>query len=235
MKIKDSPDGKHDIYYIRKHEPTRSYSSLAHFGCLLLSISKDVMQRGVYIAERLAGQAIAQRLAYEPRFLYSDTDSYFCHRSVLTPQWKELYLKTYGSVPMSSELGALDSDIKVTLPSSGEWEQAGAPVIYLAYFLAKKVYYIRHLTPIRRRGSSDKPSYVVGETVRMKGISVNAIEHCVTTKFDGSMLKLFQTLATGEPVTFNLAASKLGKLKLDQKSQSFCITHSFTRTVQIRV
>jgi len=231
LKIQSSADGKANVYYIRKHEPTRHYSSLCHFGCLLLSVSKDLMQRGIYISETLKGREVGTRLAYDSRFLYTDTDSYFCYASVLTKSWKQLFRQTYGVDPMSSELGALDSDIKVTLPADGEWEQAEAPpVIYCGYFLAKKVYYLRYLAAVRRKGR-EEVSYVVGETVRAKGISKNAITHCVENKYEGSCLKLFQALARGESITFDLAAEKLGKLKLDPKTQSYCITRSFTRTI----
>jgi len=152
---------------------------------------------------------------------------------VLTEEWRQKYVELYGQEPMSSKLGALSSDIKVKLPSS-EYEQAGPPVIYLGYFVAKKVYMVRHITPIRRKGSTEKPSYVVGETIRCKGISRSAIDHTLATKFSGNALRLFQTLAAGEPVSFDLAAAQGGKLQLDQKSQSYCIVRSFTRTIQIR-
>lgn len=74
LKIQSSADGK-NVYYIRKHEPTRCYSSLCHFGCLLLSVSKALMQRGIYISEVLRGRELGTRLAYDSRFLYSE---FFC-------------------------------------------------------------------------------------------------------------------------------------------------------------
>ena len=234
LKIQESEDGKHDVYYIKKFEPSRTYSSLCHFGCLLLSTSKDLMQRGIYVSELLKGKERGlpgHPLAFDRRFVYTDTDSYFCHKSALTEEWRQKYVELYGQEPMSNALGALSSDIKVKLPS--EYEQAGPPAIYLGYFVGKKVYLVRHITPIRRKASSESPSYLVGETIRCKGISRSAIEHCLATKFSGNSLGLFQSLAVGEPVSFDLAAQG-GKLQLDQKTQSYCITKSFTRTIQIR-
>lgn len=185
-----------------------------------LTTKKNRMQRGILAVEELHG-------GHSPAPLYTDTDSMFVLGSSITPRWEKFYYDKYKEEPIGDNLGQLSSDIDI--PDEISKSAIGEPHIVAGYWLAKKVYLAICLTPFRE---NDKIRHLLSYTVRMKGVSYEAILEAAEKL--GSVEAVYKLLSTGKPYKFNLCAGTKKRLQLDNRSQRYHLIDSFTRTVRIK-
>ncbi len=157
--------------------------------------------------------------------------SIFMKSKAVSEEWAHQHRIRYGVEALGKELGQLSSDIDV--PKELSTRTVLEPgVIVVALLLAKKIYLCGILTKFV--GDDGRHKYFLSWTVRMKGVSLPAV--IAESRKVGGLLKLYECLAEGTPVTFDLCEGSPGRqrLALDPKSQRYHLISSFKRSITIR-
>lgn len=186
------------LYAVEYRNPVNYHYNLCHIGAEILSQSKVIMSRVMFLAEDL-----------QIYIFYTDTDSMQIENSGLE-RLSEEYYKKYGLVLIGSELSQFHSDYADVVKN-----QKGPSLSNESWFISKKIYH-------SSISGSDGKSIKHGTHSKMKGISQRALDwqqRC-SNKWNGG---LYQDLFDLKSHTFNLLHNGKIVFKADY-NKSRCIS-----------
>ncbi len=195
---------KRVVYSIVKKEPVYAHKNRPHCGCIILSMSKRIMNEVMCLAEDL-GMDI----------YYQDTDSMHILNSSLT-KLSEEYKKIYNRDLQGKEMGQFHPD----------FEGNAASIKLIA--LQKKIYY-DHLVKIKPAGFLYEIDWdnKVQDHVRMKGVSENAI-----TEREETINEIYEGLFNGKKYKMDLTAGGIKKFKYNNEFNTISTLKDFTREIK---
>lgn len=167
------------MFAIEYRNPVNSHSNLAHIGSEILSQSKTIMSRVMFLAGSLGVYVF-----------YTDTDSMQIEDSKLQ-QLSDEYYKKYGLILIGSELSQFHSDYVDVIKN-----QIGPSLSNESWFISKKIYHSNIY-------GTDGKIVKHGVHSRMKGISQRALDwqRLKSRKFDGD---IYQDLFDLKAHTFDM-------------------------------
>ena len=186
--IKDFTDcGK--VVIVRKHKSILEHFNNAQIGVEVLSMSKNIMNKVMCLAEDLKLKQYTQ-----------DTDSIHIDYNEVKVLGDE-YNKKYNKELIGNDMGQfhIDFDLKgSSWTDENGIEHENDIWATDCIFLGKKCY----IDKLESRDKDNKPIY--GYHKRMKGITHSSLDYTAKKDFGGDHLKMYDHLFNGESVEFDL-------------------------------
>lgn len=195
--------------------------NMPHLGVQVLSMSKRIMNEVMTTAEDA-----------KINLYYQDTDSIFLDKSNLSKLTDEFQVK-YNRDLVGEDLGQFKGDLKIdreniVLPKDVEINEA---TIYASPFIALgKKSYIGELYGIDTKTNI---KYFVGNHARMKGVSIEAMNHAVANNDDMEILTdLYSSLYNQKVIECDLTAGgEIARFNINSKSNRVSTKSSFLRNI----
>ena len=177
-------------YIVKKHKTIDDHFNNAQVGVEVLSKSKNIMNRVMCLGEDLKLKMYTQ-----------DTDSIHIDYDEVEIL-RQHYYKKYNTELIGKEMGQfhIDFELKGTCGNCGKCKEGCGADIWATdcIFLGKKCY----IDKLESRDKNNKPIY--GHHIRMKGVPSKSIDYTANKKFNGDVMKLYETLYEGKNVNFDL-------------------------------
>lgn len=177
-----------DKYRVTSIKPTNKHFNIAQVGSSVLSWSKRIMNEVMCLADDLG-----------TKIYYQDTDSMHLEEEFI-PILAEEFQKKYGRELIGKQLGQFHSDFSMDYEDD-EWNKKSFDDVHAteSIFLGKKSY-------IDKLRGTNKVTGEVEESfhIRMKGIPTPCIWYATEKLGYKSPFELYQDLAKGIPITFDL-------------------------------
>jgi len=183
-------------YKVKKIKPFNQHFNLAQVGSEILSMSKRIMNRVMYLAED-AGLKI----------LYTDTDSIHI-RDADIKRLSYIYKNKYNKTLIGKELGQFHTDFELKV----DGKNCKNIVSFQSIFLGKKAYldWLRGNHPITNE-------LVYGFHIRMKGVCEGAVYYYANeNNMKNDIWKIYKKLYDGDTIKFDLMKGGVLNFKYDK-------------------
>ncbi|CAL6032980.1 DNA_polymerase [Hexamita inflata] len=193
-----------DKFCVKLEKECCEQTGYHHIGIQILSMSKRIMNEVMALAED-----------EKIKIYYQDTDSMQLKGNDLVKLNKKFKAK-YDRELIGKKMGQFHSDFK----SKKGKVQYGAYGVYIS----KKVYCVK------LRVQDKKEKFCYDYHIRMKGVTSECITQKADELYGGDVIKLYQDLANGKAIEFDLCNAKVFMKKQDD--YSYVNLSEFKRTLQ---